>query len=58
MTGYIDSSTNPMSVLTLGMLDDLGWPVDYDKAEAFILQQDTDGDFKKNAIKLNCKCKF
>jgi len=54
MTGWIDRSQNPMSILTLGMLDDLGWPVDYSKAEPFSLTNNP--HFKNTAIRLNCHC--
>lgn len=37
MTGHTDTGTNPLSRLTLATLDDMGYTVDYDAAEAFAL---------------------
>ncbi|MEZ4235947.1 MAG: leishmanolysin-related zinc metalloendopeptidase [Myxococcota bacterium] len=37
MTGYIDGGANPLSALTIGSLDDVGYTVDYGAAEAYAL---------------------
>lgn len=35
MTGYLNSGSNPMSRLTIGSLQDLGYSVDYARADAY-----------------------
>ena len=39
MTGWVDDEHMPMSAITLGFLDDLGWSVNYPLAESVTLQQ-------------------
>lgn len=55
MTGHMDIGPNPLSRLTLAALEDMGYSVDYDAAEAFTLP-----DPKKCAAKqldLNRMCR-
>jgi hypothetical protein len=37
MTGYIEDSYNPLSILTIAALRDLGYSVDATKADSYIL---------------------
>jgi peptidoglycan hydrolase-like protein with peptidoglycan-binding domain len=37
MTGWIDSGDMPISKITVGMLDDIGWDVNYNAADPFTL---------------------
>lgn len=37
MTGFLDAGANPLSRLTIGSLEDLGYTVDYNAADAFTL---------------------
>ena len=37
MTGFLDAGANPLSRLTIGSMEDLGYTVDYNAAEAFTL---------------------
>jgi plastocyanin len=39
MTGWIDDTHMPISGITIGFLDDLGWDVNYQLAESVTLQQ-------------------
>lgn len=39
MTGYLDSGLNPMSRLTIASLKDLGYDVDLNAADAFVMKQ-------------------
>ena len=37
MTGWIENVHMPLSVITIGFLEDLGWSVNYSKADVFTL---------------------
>ncbi|WP_422000756.1 leishmanolysin-related zinc metalloendopeptidase [Reyranella sp.] len=37
MTGFLSGAVNPLSILTIGALQDLGYTVDYTKADAYTL---------------------
>ncbi|MBI2736184.1 MAG: hypothetical protein HYX38_06485 [Rhodospirillales bacterium] len=37
MTGFISGSVNPLSILTIGALKDLGYAVDYGKADSYTM---------------------
>jgi hypothetical protein len=37
MTGYLDSGPNPLSRVTIGAFEDLGYSVDYERADAYRL---------------------
>ena len=42
MTGFLDAGVNPVSRMTIGALEDLGYTVDYDRAEPFRLPSPTE----------------
>jgi hypothetical protein len=46
MTGYLGAGASPLSRITVGTLQDLGYPVDYSKADAFT----------RNDLNSTCTC--
>jgi Leishmanolysin len=47
MTGFLDSGRNPISRITIATLDDLGYAVDYTKADSYTI----------NDLNSNCQCR-